>query len=69
MVEYHVGDELEILTNYVATHTPEREVFTREVASMHGRTPDEIHIHSWYPKAGRVEGGSYGTRWGSTFGN
>lgn len=68
-VEYHVGDDPIGLEMNIATHTPERETFAGEIAKAHGRSVDEIHVHSSYKTEGPVEGGSYGTRWGSAFGN
>lgn len=68
-VEYHVGDDPIGLEMYLSSHTPEREVFARKIAAAHERSVDEIHIYAWYSVSGRVEGESYGTRWGSLFRN
>lgn len=69
MVEYCIGGQCEILTAYVTVYIPKRAVFAKMVANVHGCRADEIYVRSWYKSEGPVEGGSYGTRWGSSFGN
>jgi len=69
MVEYCIGGQAEIRTAYVDVSSPNTRTFAKALGVTHNCREDEIYVRSWYKSEGPVEGGSYGTRWGSTFGN
>jgi len=68
-VEYCVRDQSEIRTDYVESSSPDADGIARKLADTHLCSPGEIRVISWYQREGRVPGGSYGSRWGSTFKN